>query len=373
MRRSSTLLIIVALTAQGCASEDGIGVGPIAEDELVCDLDPAYLADGGVGRDGIPALSDPLLVPISPPVPENAYVRDFDRVIGVRVGAEWIAIPHNIMWRHEIVNFTSGLDEMSVTYCPLTGTALAFTRTATGGAELAVSGFLFQANLVMYDRNEPNESFWPQMWGEARCGPRKGARLKRLPVVEMTMAGWKELHPESRMVGLGSGLTDWRLYVRNPYGDDYDDPHNADFQDYPIPLDDDRLPPKARVLGLPADGPGTAPVAFPFAAMQLAGEHAVFETMYGGARAMVLWDGPRQAAMAYRMEIDGREATFEATAGGVLDHLTGTVWAVDGTPVAGALAGTGRRLRPVAEAYVAFWGAWAAFHPGTVLPLGTDG
>ena len=171
MRRLSTLLIIVALTAHGCASENGIGVGPIIEDELVCDLDPAYLADGGVGRDGIPALSDPLLVPSAPVVPENAYARDTDRVIAARVGAEWIVIPHNIMWRHEIVNFTAGPDVMSVTYCPLTGTALAFARTEVGGPELAVSGLLYQANLVMYDRNEPNESFWPQMWGEARCGP----------------------------------------------------------------------------------------------------------------------------------------------------------------------------------------------------------
>ena len=370
MRPFPARLILVALTAHGCASGDGIGVGPVADDELLCDLDPAYLADGGVGRDGIPALSDPLLLPISPVVPENAFVRDTDRVIAVRVGAESVVIPHNIMWRHEIVNFSSGLDRMSVTYCPLTGTALAFTRTATGGAELAVSGLLYQANLVMYDRNEPNESFWPQMLGEARCGPRSGSRLARLPVVEMTMAGWKELHPESRMVGIRSGLSDWRLYVRNPYGDDYDDPHNADFQGYPIALDDDRLPPKERVLGLPADGSGTAAIAFPFSAMALAADHAVFEITYGGDPAMVLWDGPRRSAMAYRMEIEGRAATFEAVAGGARDGLTGTVWAVDGTPIAGPLAETGRRLRPLAEAYVAFWGAWAAFHPGTELPLG---
>ena len=369
MRRLPPLLVIAALLASGCTFEDGLGAGPETEEELVCDLDPAYLADGGVGRDGIPALSDPLLVPISPVVPANAYVRDEDRVIAVRVGPEWIVVPHNIMWQHEIVNFNGGLDRMSVTYCPLTGTALAFDRTAAGGAELAVSGFLYQANLIMYDRNEPEESFWPQMLGEARCGPRSGARLSRLPAVEMTMAGWKELHPDSKMVGLSSGLNDWRLYVRNPYGEDYDDPHNADFLDYPIPLDDDRLPPKERVLGLPADGSGAAPVAFSFAAMARSGDQAVFEIDYGAAAAIVIWDGPRRAAMAYRKEVGGSPTSFHATPEGVVDELTETTWAVDGTPVAGPLAGTGRRLRPVAEAYVAFWGAWAAFHSGTVLPL----
>ncbi len=35
----------------------------------------------------------PLLVPISPVVPANAYVRDEDRVIAVRVGPEWIVVP----------------------------------------------------------------------------------------------------------------------------------------------------------------------------------------------------------------------------------------------------------------------------------------
>ncbi|MCY4398132.1 MAG: DUF3179 domain-containing protein [Gemmatimonadetes bacterium] len=369
MRRLPSLLAVAVLPVSGCSLEDGIGTGPIPDEPLVCDLDPAYLADGGVGRDGIPALSDPLLVPISPVVPANAYVRDEDRVIAVRVGAEWIVIPHNIMWQHEIVNFSGGLDRMSVTYCPLTGTALAFDRTAAGGAELAVSGLLYQANLIMYDRNEPEESFWPQMLGEARCGPRSGARLSRLPVVEMTMGGWKELHPDSRMVGLSGGLNDWRLYVRNPYGEGYDDPHNADFQDYPIPLDDGRLPPKERVLGLPADGPGAAPVALSFAAMGRSGDHAVFEFDYGGAPAIVIWDGLRRAAMAYRPEVGGSPTTFRATPQGVVDELTETTWAVDGIPVAGPLAATGRRLPPVADAYVAFWGAWAAFHPGTALLL----
>ena len=71
MRRLPSLLVIAVLPVSGCSLEDGIGTGPIPDDQLVCDLDPAYLADGGVGRDGIPALSDPLLVPISPSCPRT--------------------------------------------------------------------------------------------------------------------------------------------------------------------------------------------------------------------------------------------------------------------------------------------------------------
>ncbi len=360
-----SLLALLPTVLQACDGGSGIGTGPIADTAPVCDLDPAYLADGGVGRDGIPALTDPFVVPISPMIPANSFVRDHDRVIAVQVGAERIAIPHNIMWRHEIVNFNRD-DRMVVTYCPLTGSALAFQRNAAGGAELRVSGLLYNANLVMYDTNSP-ESFWLQMLGEARCGPRSGARLVRLPVVEMTMAGWKSLHPGSRMVGAPGGFADWRLYVRNPYGDDYEDPHNPDFLDYPIPRRDDRLPPKERVLGLPGGPSGAPPSAFAFSAMASLGDHAVLEFTYRNAPAMVIWDGTREAAMAYRREVGGRPARFTAGEDGVADDLTGTTWAVDGSPVAGALAGTRQRLRPIADAYVAFWTAWAAFHPGTEL------
>lgn len=50
---------------------------------------------------------------------------------------------------------------------------------------------------------------------------------------------------------------------------------------------------------------------------------------------------------------------------GVVDTTTGTSWSITGEGLDGKLAGL--RLEPVAEAYVAFWGAWAAFNPDTRL------
>lgn len=355
--------LAVALVPVAC-SEDTLGLGTAPDDEFVCDLDARFLADGGVGRDGIPALSNPTFVDVDPVVPENAYAKEDDRIIGVLLSSGWVAIPHNIMWVHEIVNLDDG---MAVTYCPLTGSAMAFSRASVGGAELGVSGLLYQANLIMYDRNQPDESLWPQMWGEARCGPRSGAQLDRLPVVEMTLAAWKELHPDSKMVGLTAGLADWGRYARNPYGSHYDDPDNADFLGYPIPLDDGRRPPKERVLGFPDDGSG--PVAFPFSDMAGVGMRAVFPLTWDGREIVVFWDGEAQAAAAYEAAVGVNPASFTATQEGFVDSETGSVWGVDGSVVSGPLAETTRRLRPIAEAYVAFWGAWAAFHPGTVLGL----
>jgi hypothetical protein len=330
----------------------------------VCNLDKRFLADGGVGRDGIPALTDPLFLPSDPRVDETSYFKPTDRVIGYRSPTgEWLAIPHNIMWRHEIVN----LPEATVTYCPLTGSALAFARLSVEGAEFGVSGLLYHANLILYDRSGDRESFWPQMLGEARCGPRTGQALVRVPVFEMTWEAWVELHPDTRILALTDDMFDPALYFFNPYGDHYEDPDNGDYLGMPM-AQDTRRPPKERVLGVP-DGRGGG-IAFPFLAMAEVGDHAVFEFEVGGEAGVVLWDAQSASAMAFQPVLNAQSVAFSVGNGGFVDDLTGTTWAVDGTPLAGPLAGTGQRLTPRTEPYVAFWRAWAAFHPDSELALG---
>ena len=86
---------------------------------------------------------------------------------------------------------------------------------------------------------------------------------------------------------------------------------------------------------------------------------------------MVLWHATRESAMAFRSNVSGQTATFTVAQGGFLDDVTGTVWAVDGSTVEGPLDRAGNSLTPLTDAYVAFWGAWAAFHPRTELALGS--
>jgi hypothetical protein len=365
--RAFGLVACAVLAAAGCSDEGALGPAGAApsQNELVCDLDSNFLADGGVGRDGIPALTDPTFLPAEPMVDQIAYFKPEDRVIAYWSGGEWLVIPHNIMWRHEIVN----LPEAVITYCPLTGSALAFSRGgSSGGAEFGVSGLLYNANLVLYDRTQPEESLWPQMLGEARCGPRSGQALTRVPVFEMTWQGWVELHPDSKVLALTPGMFDPALYFFNPYGLDYEDPDNADYLGMPMTVRDDRRPPKERVLGIPGGERGG--LAFPFLAMAEAGDLAVFDFVYEGEPAVVLWDAARQSAMAFRSTVQGSPTTFQVSERGFVDDATGSVWAVDGTAIGGALAGSSVDLRPVTDAYVAFWGAWAAFHPQTELALG---
>ena len=360
MSRSQYRCLAALMAVPGLVAACGGGTD-MEPEELMCgDLDPEYLADGGVGTDGIPALTDPEFVSLDDEE-RTAYLSDESRVIGVEVNGEWLAIPHNVMYRHEIVNLNRDDVQIAVTYCPLTGSALTFDRELVDGAEFGVSGLLYQANLIMYDRTA-DYSLWPQMAGSAGCGPREDQALVRRPVVEMTWRAWKELFPGSQVVGIDGFRTS--TYSVNPYGDRYENPNNADFIGFPMPRDDTRRQPKERVLGLLAKD-GQSPIAFPFHAMNDEGDlwTAAFE--YAGESAALFWDARGFGAVALRPVAGGQALTFQIEDGGFVDNETGSRWSVAGRATDGPLEG--EQLEIIAEAYVAFWQPWAAFHPGTNL------
>jgi Protein of unknown function (DUF3179) len=171
------------LTVTGCG---GDATSPLGTDtnEATCTIDVSKLQDGGVGRNGIPALTNPTFVVRRSD--EASYLLPTDWVIGFRYSDETFAIPHNILWWHEIMNLDFPEGNVAVTYCPLTGTAMAFDPAPLGGVELGVFGLLFPNNLVMFDRSGGVESLFPQIVGEGVCGLRKQTTLPRIAVSEMT-------------------------------------------------------------------------------------------------------------------------------------------------------------------------------------------
>jgi hypothetical protein len=343
------LTILVTALGMSCAGIPDAGIGPDAE--ITCSIPRDLIFDGGPGKDGIPALTNPRLV--TDLEPGAAYLRPEDRVIGFVVDGTAIAVPLNIGWWHEIVNFDIGGRHLAITYCPLTGSGLGFDRAKAGNAEFGVSGLLFMNNLIMYDRRA-DESFWPQLSRGARCGAKIGTDLDMIPVIEITWEGWLTLYPSTKVVSSETGFR--RDYNSYPYGN-YDDQDNAGLL-FPMPRVDPRRPPKERVLGIPHDSGG---IAFPYGALAEAGQLAVVDTVLAGRRIAVFWDGTRQAAAAFRITSDSPARTFRAVDQRITDAETGSTWQVDGLATAGPLAGT--RLAPVTEAYVVFWFAWAAFQP----------
>ncbi len=97
----------------------------------------------------------------------------------------------------------------------------------------------------------------------------------------------------------------------------------------------------------------------------VAHQRLIMTLYHEGRPAVAFWDRAAEAATAFYADLDGEELSFEPIPRGYRDDRTGTVWRLDGLGVEGPDAG--RRLEPVVEAYVAFWFAWADFHPETVV------
>lgn len=330
-----------------------------------CDLPTERLIQSSA-RDGIQALDDPRWAHL---IEDDApdYLEPDTRVIGVQTFGQSYAIPHNLLWYHEIVNFEPGGPngpKLAVTYCPLTGSSLVFDRNSIGGARLGVSGILFMNNLMLFDRSA-DEALWPQMLAEARCGNRIGTPLGQLTFVEMEWSEWQSLHPDTRVLHGDQGFDPIRFdYLLYPYGV-YRTTEPFWRRSVMPPLDRRRFS-KERVVGVPSSDldPG---IAFPFGALtDRDGTFQVVAFSYEGAPGIVLWNDDAQGGSAYRPETaDATAVTLAPTASGFEDAETGSTWTVEGEAVSGPL--TGARLVPLERTYTAFWGAWAAFHPDTRL------
>ncbi len=353
-RSSWIILLLGATIALPACDLEPSSTGPEDGFDLDnCTISPDRLVDGGVGKDGIPALTNPDLA--EPGAQGVEYLADTDRVVGMLFGDTPLAVPHNILWHHEIANFDDWEEEtFAVTYCPLTGSSLVFDRSKADGAELGVSGLLFQNNLVMYDRND-QESLWPQMNRQANCGAAEGTSLSMLPAVEMTWGRWRSLHPETKVVTENTGFD--RIYEAQgyPYGDYEVEDNDRLLFEMSI---DDRRPPKERLLGIPNGSEGG--VALPFGALEGDGPARVVTVAVGGTEKTVFWSREAQSAMAFEPS-----STFSVENGQIVDDETGSTWTVDGRAVEGPREG--ERLTPVEDAYVAFWFAWAAFQPETTI------
>lgn len=348
------------LTQMACGGDEPTGLrldqdpaGPAPSDDGgsgACSISEDEIFQGAV-RDGIPALSDPRTSVAESP--DLGFLRPDDRVIGLVGEAGELAVPLNILWWHEIVNTRLDGRRIAVTHCPLTGSSLVFD-TEVADADFGVSGLLYRNNLLMYDRVD-GESLWPQMLRRAACGPLRGTQVPMVPSVEMRWDRWRTLYPASQVVTSDTGFS--RSYDTYPYG-----PYDLEDNDQLLfPLSDPidrRRPPKERVLGIADQAPT---VAFPFGWLGDLGSVAAVNDQHR----VVLWDEAGQAAMAYQRTLDGQTLGFEVSGGRVLDRETGSTWRVDGLAVAGPLEG--RRLAPIAEAYVSYWFAWAAFHPDTFV------
>ncbi|WP_182013607.1 DUF3179 domain-containing protein [Haloquadratum walsbyi] len=228
-------------------TETGASI-PTRENTLPLPLSPSALREaaqsGGPEKDGIPSIDNPTFVSSD----KTEILDPGDPVLGVVHNGITKAYPQAILVLHEIVNDTFGDENITVTYCPLTGTAQGFDR---GETTFGVSGRLINNNLVMYDR--ATETWWPQMLATAIPGPWNESptihSLTPIRVTWTTWKQWKQRHPDTRVLSTQTGYA--KNYGRDPYGS-YN-PLRGYYADerllFPALHQDDRYPKKTIVHG----------------------------------------------------------------------------------------------------------------------------
>ncbi|MBI4608804.1 MAG: DUF3179 domain-containing protein [Candidatus Rokubacteria bacterium] len=309
---------------------------------------------GGPPKDGIPPIDRPKYVSASG---AEKFLRAGDIVFGLEYRGVVKAYPQKILVWHEIVNEEIGGEKLSITYCPLTGSAVGFKGSSRGdraALTFGTTGKLVNSNLLMYDRQ--TDSQWPQILGVAIAGPNKGTVLEEIPLAWTTWGPWRAKHPESLVLSTDTGF--FRAYGSDPYGSyerrgTYYDSGGSFF---PVMTADPRFPDKHVVIGIKANG---ARLAIPKAAVAW---HKVINASLAGVPLVALYDQELAAVRVFARRAGTTVLTFRREGNTFVDEQTRAPWTATGRCQGGRLSGT---QLPVLAAYDVMWFAWYAFFPRT--------
>jgi hypothetical protein len=312
-------------------------------------IDTNFIQDGGPGKDGIPSLDQPNFQSVD----ETTYMFATNLIIGIKIGDKIKGYPHKILDWHEVVNDSLDNESFVLSYCPLTGSAMAWDiNNDTGNTEFGVSGLLYNSNLILYDRN--TNSNWPQMLMESANGSKKGTFATQKIIFETTWETFKLMYPQAQVLSDNTGFS--RNYSNYPYGS---------YRTAPDLLfnvnnnDDVRLHRKERVLGVKI---GSATKAYNISAF--ASDIEVINDSIGNKAVVIAGSkGDRYAVAFERTVTDGTVLEFTAEYNQlpiIMSDNEENLWDINGTAVSGPRTGE-QLVTPFS--YISFWFAWAAFYP----------
>jgi hypothetical protein len=312
------------------------------------------VVDGGTGVDGIPAIENPQFA--------DATAVDFldenDLVLGIKIGDDIRAYPHYVLDWHEVVNDSVNGIPMAITYCPLTGTGVAWAREINGAVTtFGVSGLIYNANILPYDR--ATNSVWSQMLLKGVSGANINTPVQSYPMLEMTWKTWLAMFPNSKVLNTQTGFNlNYEFY---PY-DDYRTNHALLV--FPIKPDDNRLPRKRRGMGIIVQEKAKF-YEFGNFMDQVVVRQDVFETI----DFVLVGSQQQNFQAAYERRLaDGTLLDFSALneTGNpvVMTDNEGNAWNIFGEAVSGPRTGT--QLKS-ATRMIGYWLGFGAFYPGVEL------
>ena len=348
-KKSLYLLLLSGLTVAACGGggsdggNGGGGNGLQPGDEWL--VNTAYIADGGPGADGIPAIENPIFEAAA----MITTVEPDDLVIALRRDGEVKVYPHDIMNYHEVLNDGPVDDPFTMSYCPLTGSAVAWEGTVShADSSFGVSGLIYNSNLLLYDRE--TQTIWSQMLQLAVNGPRIREKPEPVQVIETSFETITAMFPEAMVMTRETGIV--RPYDNYPYGD-YETSSDLLFG---VGRRDSRMSLKARVIGIHDDDKAKIYQLSAFgAATQTINDH------FNNQPIVVVGHSTDDFAAIYSRELpDGSILSMSPIQNDLPNVMTdteGNVWDIFGSAVSGPRAGA--QLEST-RSYTAMWFAWVA-------------
>lgn len=319
-------------------------------------IQPEAIINGGPGKDGIRAIDYPQFMDAD----IATFLAEDELVLGIKIGKDVRAYPHRILDFHELVNDEVNGEPITVTFAPLTGSGLAWSRRIGDRiTTFGSSGLLYHQNLMPYDR--ATESLWSQMRLDCVNGTRFEHTLQMISVVETSWKTWRRMFPESKVMTVAN--INHHNYNGNRYTT-YKKDH--EYFIYPIDAFSERLPSKERVLGMVVNGKARA-FSFSFVARK-PDNLLVFNEIRNGEPILFAAQASRNFMVAYSRKLeDGTILEFSAVPDGnavILRDQEGNRWNVFGEAVKGPR--TGEQL-PLIKAHIGYWFAWSLFYPDIIV------
>jgi len=270
------------------------------------------------------------------PVTSNRVALD-RLVVGIELDGQAKAYPLQFIGYHHQVRDTLAGQPVLVSYCTVCRTGRVFRPTVNGSPETFRLVGMDQFNAMFEDRT--SRSWWRQANGQAVIGPLKGVAMPELPSVQVALAQWIALHPNTLVMQADPAFTSKyakdHAYERGTKRGGLTGTDTASWQD------------KSWVIGVALNG---AAKAYDWKRLR---RDRVINDVVGGVP-IVLALGPDSVSFfAYRRPDAGTKFRV------IRDSLVADVghYAFNGRGPAGTLAAV--------TASQEFWHSWRSFQPGT--------
>jgi hypothetical protein len=288
------------------------------------------------------------LVPLEGPawvsVDKAEHMRGDDPVLAVTVAERAYLLPWWVMKNHHVANLRLEDRPVTVTLCERCSSAAAFDACVEGDVRTFQVIGVWKGTHALADHE--TESLWTSFTGECFWGIHRGARLERLPLLQLSWNDCTNLYPEALVVDGAGEARDGHGSDRRPGS--LEKPLGK-FTDV-----DPRLRLNELVLGVEAGGAARA-----YRLESLIEGGGVVNDAVGGLD-LVVFAGPGEyTASAFQRRLGERVLRFTSRAEQVEDEETGSVWDVTGLAISGPLAG---QHLVIVDSIVEEWYAWAAYH-----------